>query len=223
MMADGLITAVCKHCYDASRGLFAETPEKKVFSQHTNIFAILTDALPEEKRKDLMIRILENEDLIQCTVYFKFYLFRALQKSGMADAYPDHLGPWKTMLDLGLTTFAEREFDMRSDCHAWSASPCFDLLHTVAGIQPAEPGFRSVLIEPAFGKLEYMKATFPHPGGVISMDLTRRGSDLSGTVKLPADLTGTFVWGGHRIKIPGGEKRINIRMKPSFTAIYKRP
>jgi len=212
MMADALLDAVNKHCYDAYRGLFAETPEKKIFSQHTNIFAILTGAVPEEKQKELMMRVLEREELIQCTVYFRFYLFRALQKAGMADVYLDHLGPWKIMLDLGLTTFAEREFDMRSDCHAWSASPCFDLLHTVAGIQPAEPGFRSVLIAPALGKLEYIKATMPHPKGDISVDLTRRGSSgLSGTVELPADLNGTFVWGGNRIKISGGKKTINIR------------
>ncbi len=210
-MARDLINAVKLNCYDESRGLFAETPDKKIFSQHTNIFAILTNAIPGAEQQKLMELILDEEDLIQCTVYFRFYLFRALQKTGMADAYLDHIEPWKIMLDLGLTTFAEREFDMRSDCHAWSASPCFDLLHTVAGIQPAEPGFKSVLIEPALGELEYIKAAMPHPKGIIKLDIRRVGaSGITGTVELPGGLTGTFIWGDNQLNLTGGKQNINF-------------
>ena len=214
-MATELIKAVNIHCYDDSRGMFAETPEKKIFSQHTNIFAILTDALDKDKQKNLMSKILEEKYLIQCTVYFRFYLFRALQKTGMGNEYLNQIGPWKKMLELGLTTFAEREFDMRSDCHAWSASPCFDLLHTVAGIQPAEPGFKSVLIEPALGKLEHIKAIMPHPEGQIEIDLARQDhTGISGTVVLPPGLTGTFVWKGKRVILNGGMQKINLEKKP---------
>jgi alpha-L-rhamnosidase len=47
---------------------------------------------------------------------------------------------------LGLTTFAEKPDPTRSDCHAWSASPNYDFLATVAGIEPALPGFKTVKI-----------------------------------------------------------------------------
>jgi len=214
-MASDMIQAVYTHCYDASRGMFAETPEKKVFSQHTNIFAILTDALAKNDQKDLMKKILEQEDLIQSTVYFRFYLFRALQKTGMGDEYLDQIEPWKIMLDLGLTTFAEREFDMRSDCHAWSASPCFDLLHTVAGIYPAEPGFKSVVIEPNPGKLNHIRAVMPHPAGDISLDLTRKGkTGISGSVDLPDNLTGVFIWNENKIRLTGGRQKILFTQDP---------
>ncbi|MEZ4828681.1 MAG: hypothetical protein R3C61_20710 [Bacteroidia bacterium] len=79
-----------------------------------------------------MQRILEDKSLIQATFYFKFYLFRALVKTGMADQYLPQIQPWRDMLDLGLTTFAEKPDPTRSDCHAWSASPNYDLLATVA-------------------------------------------------------------------------------------------
>ena len=211
-MAGEMIEAVNQHCFDESGGMFAETPEKKIFSQHTNIFAVLTDAIPAEQQLDLMNKIIEEEDLIQCTVHFRFYLFRALQKTGMADAYLDHIEPWKIMLDLGLTTFAEREFDMRSDCHAWSASPCFDFIHTVAGIQPAEPGYKSVLIEPKFGKLEFIKATLPHPKGDIIVDLARKGTTgITGHIELPDDLTGTFIWGENQLNLKGGGHEIKYK------------
>ena len=211
-LAGELISTVMSTCYDGSRGMVAETPGKKIFSQHTNIFAILTDAIDPGRQADLMKKILTEKDLIQCTVYFRFYLFRALQRTGMGDEYLNHLGPWKIMLDQGLTTFGEREFDSRSDCHAWSASPCFDLLHTVAGIRPAEPGFKSVLIEPAPGKLEYIKAEMPHPSGNITLDIRRIGeSGIAGTVELPAGLTGTFTWGDNRLKLTGGKQDVNFK------------
>ena len=214
-MASDMIQAVYTHCYDESRGMFAETPEKKIFSQHTNIFAILTDALEKNEQKDLMRKVLEQKDLIQATVYFRFYLFRALQKSGMGDEYLNHIEPWNIMLDLGLTTFAEREFDMRSDCHAWSASPCFDLLHTVTGIYPAEPGFKSVVIAPNPGKLKFIKATMPHPEGDIKVDLKRKGKKgISGSVSLPGNLSGVFIWNENKIGLTGGRQKILFTQDP---------
>lgn len=210
-MVNELLQAVNLHCYDESRGLIAETPQKKVFSQHTNIFAILTGMVDEGDQKELMTKILHDDDLIQCTVYFKYYLFRALQMTGMGNEYLGQLQPWKTMLDLGLTTFAEREFDMRSDCHAWSASPCFDLLHTVAGIFPAEAGFKSVVIAPNPDYLKKIRAAVPHPLGMIRVDLKRRGkSGIEGTVELPGDLAGEFIWNEVSIELNGGKQDIKF-------------
>ena len=162
-----------------------------------------------------MRKVLEQKDLIQATVYFRFYLFRALQKTGMGDEYLNHIEPWNIMLDLGLTTFAEREFDMRSDCHAWSASPCFDLLHTVTGIYPAEPGFKSVVIEPNPGKLNFIKTTMPHPLGDIKVDLIRKGkTGISGSVALPDNLTGVFIWNENKIVLTGGRQKILFTQDP---------
>ena len=62
----------------------------------------------------------------------------------MGDRYLDLLAPWRAMLDLGLTTWAETPEPTRSDSHAWSAHPSVDLLAIVAGIQPAVPGFERV-------------------------------------------------------------------------------
>ena len=73
------------------------------------------------------------------------------------------------MLSLGLTTWAEKPEPTRSDCHAWSAHPNFDLLATVAGIESAGPGFSKVTIQPRLGALQQLKATLPHPLGDITV------------------------------------------------------
>jgi hypothetical protein len=208
-LSQEVIDSVNAHCFEKRRDLFAETPGKKEFSQHTNIFAILTDAVPAEKQKELMKKILQEPDLIKCTLYFKFYLFRALQKCGMGDEYLNQLGPWKNMVDMGLSTFAETDINPRSECHAWSASPNFDLLHLVAGIHPAEPGFRSVTIAPNFGDLAFVKATLPHPAGRIAVDLRKTARNgIEGEILLPQNLKGTFVWRDKSVELKGGSQRI---------------
>ena len=208
-IAKNVIDAVNEKCYDSVRKMYAETPEKRIFSQHTNIFAILTNSISVDGQKVLIKQILHEEDLIQASIYFKFYLFRALQQTGFGNQYLDMLTPWDNMLDQGLTTFAETENDSRSDCHAWSASPCFDLLHTVAGIQPDKAGYKSVLIAPNPGTLKTIKASLPHPEGDIIVDLhfTMDGN-VKGIIELPKTLDGTFCWQNKKIKLEGGLQKI---------------
>ena len=68
-----------------------------------------------------------------------------MKQAGLGDDYLARLGPWRQMLELGLTTWAETPEPTRSDSHAWTAHPNYDLLTTVAGVNPASPGFASVL------------------------------------------------------------------------------
>jgi hypothetical protein len=111
------------------------------------------------------------------------------------------------MLKAGLTTFAEKQDPTRSDCHAWSASPNYDFLATVAGIRPASPGFKTVRIEPALGELNFIKGQMPHPSGMIVFDLKRIDANgIQGEVTLPEGLTGTFGWNGKSIQLKGNTK-----------------
>lgn len=147
---------------------------------------------------------MNDKNLIQPTMYFRFYLTQALKKTGLADLYLETLGLWDEMLQKGLTTFAENPDPARSDCHAWSASPDYDFLATVAGIRPGSEGFKTVEIEPALGKLSYIKGQMPHPAGIISFDLRRSGIDkISGKIILPEGLTRKFTWKGKSIVLSG--------------------
>jgi hypothetical protein len=107
------------------------------------------------------------------------------------------------MLDKGLTTFAENPDPTRSDCHAWSASPDYDFLATVAGIRPSSPGFKTVDIEPAPGKLTFIKGQMPHPYGMIIFDLKRNGTGITGEITLPEGLKGMFRWNGKTVELKG--------------------
>ncbi len=202
--------AVRKSCWDPDRGLIADTPSRKTFSQHANILAILEDAVPEEEQAGLMRRVLDDPKLAQCTYYFRFYMFRALKKAGIGDEYLKLLDPWRQMLKLGLTTWAEEPEPTRSDCHAWSAHPNFDLIATVAGIEPAASGFSEVVIEPHPGALSQIRASMPHPQGEISVRFEHKGDRLDADVTLPGKLSGKLKWKGEETALHPGRQHVTM-------------
>jgi len=209
-LAAGLCAAANRHCWDTDRRLYADTPARKSFSQHANVMAVLAGAVTGDAARDLMQRTADDLSLIQATTYFRFYLLRAMKSAGLGDQYLDRLGPWHTMLNLGLTTFAEKPDPTRSDCHAWSASPVYELLATVCGIEPASPGFATVRIEPHLGHLQQASARMPHPRGEISVFLRREGDGVVAEISLPEGVTGTFVWVGRSVELHTGPQTLRL-------------
>ena len=215
-LARRLNKAVYAQCWDASRGLFADTPDKNSFSQHANILAVLTDAIPVAQQAALLQKTITDRNvgpdtLTQATFYFKFYLFEALKKTGLGDQFIAQLKPWRNMLALGLTTFAEQPEPTRSDCHAWSASPLYELLSITCGIRPAEPGFKTVHIEPFLGDLTTVEGTMPHPLGSIAVQFQKNETgNLTGTITLPEKLTGTLIWKGKTMVLKGGKQDVSL-------------
>ncbi|MBE2215991.1 MAG: alpha-L-rhamnosidase [Opitutaceae bacterium] len=209
--AADLRAAVMAQCWDAQRRLIADTPEKSSFSQHAQAVGVLSGAIEGAAARELVERTLADSTLIPCTVYFRFYLLRAMKQVGLGDRYLDQLVPWHDMLALGLSTFAERPEPTRSDCHAWSASPIYEFLATVCGVEPGSPGFKTVRVEPHLGRLQQVEGLVPHPRGFVRVGIVRRGArGLQGYVDLPSDTPGVLVWQGFEIPLEPGRNRIDL-------------
>ncbi len=209
-LAQRLRAAVRERCWDESRQLYADTPARKTFSQHANVLAVLAGGVTGEAAGALLARVNAEPGLIPCTQYFRFYLLRAMKAAGQGDQYVSMLQPWHDMLARGLSTFAERPDPTRSDCHAWSASPLYEFLATVCGIEPASPGFKTVRIEPHFGYLTRVTGTVPHPAGDIRVALRRTAQGVEGEVTLPAGLSGEFVWQSRVMPLRPGSQTIRV-------------
>ena len=210
-LASKLSDNVKKQCWDSSRKMLADTPEMKEFSQHANVMAILDGLYTGQQAKDLMKRIMNDTSLIQTTYYYRFYLFQALKKTGLEKEFFNELGPWYHMLDLGLTTFAEQPEPTRSDCHGWSSSPLYEYLTMVAGINPAESGFRQISIEPHPGTLTNIEASMLSPQGKIQLSWKKSGNLWSGQVTLPKNVSGSFTWHGKTIRLHPGNQKLEVR------------
>jgi hypothetical protein len=223
--------SVARLCWDASRGLVADTPAKGAFSQQANILAILVGALPPGQGPAVLDKVLgagmlssrdgtepeaasrgrKAPGLTKASYYFRFYLARALEALGRGDDYLPQLEPWREMLELGLSTWAETpDLASRSDCHAWSAHPNYDLLTIVAGIKPGSPGFKTVRIEPHLGALDHLDAALPHPRGRIEARYRRGATGWEATLTLPPGLSGTLVWKGRSQPLSAGTQTVRV-------------
>jgi alpha-L-rhamnosidase len=204
--------AVIRNAWCEKRRLISDTPEKKIFSQHANIMGILSGALSPAESASVMDRVLQESNLIQATMYFRFYLFKAMHRTGHGNSFAGQLRQWEDMLDLGLTTFAERPEPTRSDCHAWSASPLYFFLSVMTGVMPDEPSFRSVRIEPHPGDLDNISAGVPHPNGEIRVEATGlQTARPDFRLTLPENTPGRLIWKGKEYQLKPGENRVRIR------------
>jgi alpha-L-rhamnosidase len=210
-LAARIVGSVVAACWDGRKTLLADTPAKTSWSQHVNLLGVLADAVPEAGRRAVMEKVLTDPSLTQTTYYFKFYLFRAMEKAGLADRYLDQLKPWQAMLDMGLTTWAETPEPTRSDSHAWSAHPTVHLLTLVAGIEPATPGFGRVRIRPHLGTLSNLSASVPTPRGDVAVSYKRAGAVIETEVILPRGVTGTIALGGAPIALHEGKNAVQLR------------
>jgi alpha-L-rhamnosidase len=215
------VAAIRKLCWNNSYGLIADTPTQKHYSQHANILGVWLDVIPAEKQKDVLTKILSTSDagftasgpvpdMTKATYYFRFYLARALDHAGLGDRYLDLLQPWRDMVALGLTTWAEQPEPTRSDSHAWSAHPNFDFLTIVAGIRPKTPGFSSVTIQPHLGHLTNVVSAVPTPRGTIEASFKSNATGVDAEITLPANVSGKLVWRGKNVLLHAGLQRVAL-------------
>src|SRR5581483_1901367 len=215
--------ALNRENWDSEHGLYADTPAKNSWSWEANILAVLLDVAPRDQQPQILRRLIgskPNESAVvdgktipplsEPSYYFRFYLHRAFEHTGMGDLYLSQLNPWYNMLDLGLSTWAETPEPTRSDCHAWSASPNYDLLTIVAGIAPGAPGFKRVHITPHLKGLTHLEVTMPHSRGLIRTEYTRTEDHWAATVTLPDGLSGELTWKGKNWPLLPGKQTLNL-------------
>jgi hypothetical protein len=210
-LASNIKAAVRMHCYDESKELFTDAPEQQVFSQHSNILAILCDVVPADEQQSLLKRILSYDQFDEyASSWFSFFLYKAMEKTGQQHLYLDNLDHWHKFIDMGLTTTGETGFAShdRSDCHAWSAHPAYYFLSMVCGIRPVDIGFNKIHIAPSLGTLTSIKASMPHEKGRISVEYQKKSGKLSASVSLPPGTSGVWEYEGEQIELTEGVNKI---------------
>ncbi|KAJ5682957.1 hypothetical protein N7462_006122 [Penicillium macrosclerotiorum] len=214
--ADALRNAVNRHCYED--GLYLDGPSVKEFSQHSQVFAVLSESITGPAARELVSRALQDTSLAQCSYSMKFYLFRAVEKVGLyTQLFPDLVEPWRRMIADNLTTWAEFEQNARSDCHGWSASPVYEIVAQVFGLSPAQPGFKRLRIAPRMELLEHARGTFFTPVGDVTVAWTKEGDlEVEPAVEIEAEIV---LEGVHLIQqLQGGKpnvfKKDSLRLTP---------
>lgn len=198
--------------WDESRKLYADTPQKDLFSQHTNSLAILAGMVVGQRAKDIGELMLSDTTLSPASIYFKYYLHLALTEVGFGDDYLDWLDIWRKNIDLGLTTWGEdsQVESTRSDCHAWGSSPNIEFFRILLGIESDAPYFEKVKIEPHLGTINKIGGEIPHPKGIISVNYDHTDGVLKAEIFLPAGISGTFIWKGKGHELKAGNNLLQL-------------
>lgn len=167
--AGKVIEAVKTYCMGAN-GMIQDGPGIEEYSQHCQIFAVLTDTLDiEAGRKNIIETLNHKLDYAQCSVAMAFYLYRALEKVGLYERTNELWDLWRDMLKRNLTTCVEDGLEERSDCHAWGALALYELPAVVLGVRPVAPGFKEIEVKPITGYLDWAEGEVISPKGVVKV------------------------------------------------------
>nr|WP_314466235.1 alpha-L-rhamnosidase C-terminal domain-containing protein [uncultured Clostridium sp.] len=155
-------------------GWIQDGPGYPEFSQHCQVFGILTGVLDVETGRSNILETLKNRQLYaQCTVSMAFYLFRALEMVGLYEETEKCWDIWRHMIASHMTTVAESDEYPRSECHAWGALALYELPAIVLGVRPAAAGFEKILIRPVPGNLIWARGEVVTPKGTIYVEWER--------------------------------------------------
>jgi len=110
----------------------------------------------------------EQHDVVLANTYFSHFVFSALAKARRFDLALDQMRRlYEPMLATGTTTLWESFDPEASLCHAFSATPVYQLSANALGVQPLAAGFSQALIAPQPGNLQHAKGVYATVRGDI--------------------------------------------------------
>ena len=109
----------------------------------------------------------------------------AYRAAGRIDLLIASMRRWSSFLVDGYDTFGEC-WGWGTHVHGWSSTPARDIVQSVLGVTPAEPGYRRARIAPAYNAVEQMAGSVPTPSGSIAV--TVHGEQVEVTSPVPFTL-----------------------------------
>lgn len=169
-------------CWDEGRGMYREGPEFAQFTQHTQSWAVLNGMEKGEKARALLRRALTEEDVLACSFSTCYELFRACEEAGCYGLVKGQLDTWIGLIGQHCGTCPETPADSRSNCHAWSALPMYELLAVMAGIRRQGDGF---LIAPRLDLVPDLRGELETEWGMLGFSYQRGEKGWEYRVRLP--------------------------------------
>ena len=198
-------------CWDEGRQMYREGPQFLQFTQHAQAWAVLNNMADTETARKMLTHAQEEEDVLKVTFSTSYEWFRALEQTGLYGMTEKNMELWKGLPALGCTTCPETPGETRSDCHAWSALPIYEMIRAAAGVSAAEPGWKKVRICPHMEYLPDLEGEAAAPGGTVgfSYQRTEDGGMQKFTyrVTLPAGTDAVFCYAdGREEELSGGKQ-----------------
>lgn len=239
------VEALNKYFWDDERGVYVDCIDPQNgerasrVSQQANALALLFD-VADVKRRDQIIEYITDsrrtkltaappvvpvgedfdpkQDVVRCNSFFSHFLYSALGHCGRTDLalqlIREHYAP---MLATGTSTLWESFDPSASLCHAFSATPLYQLSAYVLGVRPTEAGFKRFAVSPQICDLTSVQGTYPTPNGSIDVQWKVEKATVHLQIRVPKGIAGSFVPPagfeliGESIELTPGTHKLSIR------------
>lgn len=179
--------------------MFREGPSCQEFSQHAQSWAVLNGMLSGEEARRVMRRTFEEKDVLRCYFSTCYELFRACEKAGCYELTARQMDWWIKLLEEHCTTCPETPSNSRSECHAWSALPMYELISVMGGIRREAGSPARVEVCP---HLDYVPNL---EGGMLTRNMGWLPSAI--IQRMAACSMSWQLAGGNGRKLPGSKRR----------------
>jgi hypothetical protein len=224
--------AINHHLWDEERGVYADARRdgrlSRRLSQQSNAAVIAFGVAPAKRWARMFTTVLdadhlvltnaldtgaqvtpfdEDVNVVQAQPFYGHFLHGALRRDGRFDTVLAHIRDrWGGLLADGAATLREtwQVGASTSHCHAWSATPTFDLSTDVLGVTPIAPGMRRLRIAPQTAGLDWACGRFPTPHGEVSIDWQASDGKVRLELTLPAGCEADVLCPGGAASIPVG-------------------
>lgn len=181
--------------FNAQEGCYMDGLDTDHASLHANMFPVAFDMVSPGQ----LPRVLEfmRSRGMACSVYGAQFLLDALYQAGDADYALSLMNAttersWYNMIRIGSTMGLEAwdaRFKNNLDWnHAWGAAPANVIPRKLMGVEPAEPGFRTIRIKPQPGSLAQAEALIPTIRGGVKVSFQNQpGQPFQLQVEIPAN------------------------------------
>lgn len=187
-----ICTKIQEKCWDGTRKMYCEGPGFSQYTQHAQSWAVLNGMVKGKEAAELMRRTFEEEDVLRCYFSTCYELFRACEMAGCYELTRQQMEWWIRLIGEHCTTCPETPNNARSECHAWSALPMYELLGTMAGIRPGKPGRQSIVICPHMEYLPDLTGGMVTEWGMLEFDYSRAGEEWRYEFNIPEGCSAFF-------------------------------
>ncbi len=200
MRRAGILDRVQERCWDEKRKMYREGPAYEQYTCHAQAWAVLNNLPDRETAKSMLTHAAKDADVLKCSFSTAYEWFRACEQAGVYELTMQDMKKWIELPGMGCTCCPETPENSRSECHAWSALPMYEMICSMAGIRVNEAGWKSVRIAPHMAGMEKygvteLKGQAATPYGVVKFSYQWR--EEAGTWKylfsLPNGLQGEFI------------------------------
>lgn len=182
---------------DPATGLYLDGEGSRHSSLHANMFPLAFGLVPEKNRE--RVKAFVKGRGMACSVYGAQFLMDTLFDNGMDCAAialmkADNDRSWAHMVKRTGSTIALEAWDIKYKGnldwnHAWGAAPANIIPRKILGIEPLEPGFTKILIQPRPGNLKWAEGYVPAKAGTIRVRLDQDQEQFRLKCEIPGNST----------------------------------